>query len=207
MWLFIGLPILAIFCMGLIHVSESLEDIRMHWENYRCNPLYMPFAGVIRPDIGTAGNFNLCMNSMAHELFKYIIDGVNLQFGILGEGLKELSGPLPLIRELFTRIRKFMLSFASQTFGKIASSMSVIVVYLIKIRDILKRFVGEGYIATFLVNAGIDFTMSFVYLCITVIKIFVYSLLAISIILALFQPELLAFAITIASLLAASGFS
>jgi hypothetical protein len=71
---------------------------------------------------------------------------------------------------------------------------------------VLRRFVGEGYIATFLVNTGVDFIMSFVYLCISIIKGFVYALLAISIILALFQPELLAVAVVLASLLAASGF-
>jgi hypothetical protein len=40
----------------------------------------------------------------------------------------------------------------------------------------------------------------------SVIKTFVYTLLAISVILALFQPELLILAITLASLIGASGF-
>jgi hypothetical protein len=92
------------------------------------------------------------------------------------------------------------------TFGNITESTSVFVHYLIKIRDVLQRFVGEGYIAALLVNTGINFVMSFVYLCMSVIKTFVYALLAISIILALFQPELLAVAVTIASMIAASGY-
>jgi len=92
------------------------------------------------------------------------------------------------------------------TFGKIANSASSISYILIKIRDVLKRFAGEGWIAVFLANTLIDSAVAFVMLCISIIKGFVYALLAISIILALFQPELLVFAITIASMLGASGF-
>jgi hypothetical protein len=70
----------------------------------------------------------------------------------------------------------------------------------------MNRFIGQGYIGAYLANVGIDFVVSFVMLCISIIKTFVYALLAISIILAFFQPELLALAITLASLIGASGF-
>ena len=100
----------------------------------------------------------------------------------------------------------FMLGFASSTFSKAASSTSVFVHYLIKIRDVLKRFVGEGYIGAFLVNAIVDFIWSFVTLFISILKTFVFALLAISIVLALFQPELLVVAVVLASMIAASGF-
>lgn len=206
MWLFFGLPLIVLFCMSVIHASESLEDIRLHWNEYRCNPIYIPFAGLIRPDIGVEENFGHCMNMMGQSIFKYSLDAIGLLFKDLNSGLAELSGPLPLIREMFTRMRKMLFSFGAQTFGKITNSMGSVIYILIKIQDILKRFVGEGYIATFLAMAGIDFAVGFVQLCINVIKIFVYALLAISFVLALFQPELLAFAIVIASMIAASGF-
>jgi len=56
------------------------------------------------------------------------------------------------------------------------------------------------------VNAIVDFIWSFVTLFISILKTFVFALLAISIILALFQPELLVVAIVLASMIAASGF-
>jgi hypothetical protein len=206
MWLFYALPILVVFIMGVIHASESLEKIRLHWNEYRCDPLYIPFAGVVRPDIGVEENFQHCMNMFGQSIFKFVIDAIMLLFKDLVAGLSDITGPLSIFRDIFSKIRKFMLSFAAQTFGKITNSMSSITYILIKIRDVLKRFVGQGWIATFLANAAIDSAMSFVMLCISIIKGFVYALLAVSIILALFQPELLVFAIVIASLLASSGF-
>jgi hypothetical protein len=143
---------------------------------------------------------------MGQQVFGYMLDPINGLFKGVNENLSELGNGLPLMRGIFTRIRKVMLSFASVTFGKIVNSMGSMSYILLKIRDILKRFAGQGYIATFLVNTGVDFILSFVYLLISIIKSFVYALLAISIILALFQPELLVFAITIASLLGASGY-
>lgn len=99
-----------------------------------------------------------------------------------------------------------MLAFATQTFGKIANSLGSFSYILIKIRDILNRFVGQGYISAFLASTGINFIISFIFTIIAVIKGFVFALLAISIILALFNPILLVFAIVIASLIGASGF-
>ena len=206
MWLFLGLPIIALFIMLTIHASFSVNKIKKNWEEYRCHPFYIPFANMMDPKVSVSDNFTHCIDRMGTEVFKMLLDPLNALFGQVGSSLKEFVNPLKLFRELFSRIRKFMMSFAASTFSKIGSSTSVFVHYLIKIRDVLKRFVGEGYIAAFLVNAIADFIMAFVYLCISIIKTFVYALLAISIFLALFQPEMLAVAITLASLLAASGY-
>ena len=206
MWLFFGLPILALFLMGVVHASETLDKVRLHWNEHRCNPLYIPFAGMIRPDVGVESNFQHCMNEFAQSIFKFFIDEIMSLFKTILLSIAEIGNTLPGARSVFARMRKVIFSFGAQTFGKVANSMSSISYILIKIRDIMKRFVGEGYIATFLAQAGIDFAISFVMAIISIIKGFVYALLAISIILALFQPEMLVLAITMASLLAASGF-
>ena len=206
MWLFYAAPAIAIFLMCVVHASETLDKIRLHWNEYRCNPIYIPFAGMIRPDIGVESNFQHCINQFSQSIFRFIIDELMSLFKTVTSGLTEMSETLPGMRSIFSRMRKVIFSFAAQTFGKIANSMSSISFILIKIRDILKRFVGEGYIAAFLAQTGMDFVVSFVMAIISVIKGFVYALLAISIILALFQPEMLVLAIVLASLLGASGF-
>jgi hypothetical protein len=206
MLVIIAATVLSILVMGIVHASSSIEKIKLHWNEYRCNPIYMPFAGSIRPDVDTAENFAYCSNAMAGHFFGYIIDGINQLFSTTAGSLGALADPLTAMRDMMSKMRMFMLGFASTTFSKAASSTSVFVHYLIKIRDVLKRFVGEGYIGAFLVNAIVDFIWSFVTLFISILKTFVFALLAISIILALFQPELLVVAIVLASMIAASGF-
>jgi hypothetical protein len=206
MWLFYAMPLLAVFLMGVVHASESLDKVKRNWNEYRCNPIYIPFAGIIRPDIGVEENFQHCMNMFGQSIFRYVIDGIMSLFKDLVAGLAELSGPLADVRSIFSKIRNFMLSFAAQTFGKIANSTSAITYILIKIRDVLKRFAGQGWIAVFLANTLADSAMAFVMLCISIIKGFVYAMLAISIILALFQPEILIMVTIFAALLGAAGF-
>jgi len=197
---------ISLLSMCIVHGYFSIYKLKQNWNEYRCNPIYMPFAGYIRPDVSTEENFTYCSNSMAGHYFSFLIDGISQYFGVLEDSLGSLAEAVAEFRNVIGNIRGFMLKFASATFSKAASSTSVFVHYLIKIQDVLKRFVGEGYVGALLVNTIIDFIWSFVSLCIGVIKTFVFALLAISIVLALFQSELLVVAIFIASLIASSGF-
>ncbi len=205
MWLFFALPVFAIFLALTAHASESLEKIRKNWDEYRCNPAYMPFAGYIQEDTTISENFYKCMNSFGNEVLKVPLDGVASGFGLITVSLREVITQLPMFRNMFGRMRKFMISFAASTFSKIASSTSVFVHYLIKFQDMIRRFAGQGYIASYLTYILISFIESFVALFISILKSFVIIMLAISFVLALFQPGMLVVVLILASLLASSG--
>lgn len=205
MWLFFGLPILAVFIMGIIHASESVNKIRENWNEYRCNPLYIPFAGAIRPDVTTQENLLYCLNQIGNEVLKYPLDAIHQLLGTFTSSLTEMTGSLGIFRNLFSRMRNFMLSFTASTMSKAASSSSVFIHYLIKIRDVLKRFVGQGYITSYLSYVVFSFLESFIILFISILKTFLIIMLAISFVLALFQPELFAIVLALAGILAAAG--
>ena len=205
MYVFFGLPILIIFGMMAIHASESLEKMKLNWNEYRCNPIYMPFAGSIRPDVTTDENFLFCINQFSHEIFKVALDGIHAMLGTVTSSLGEFVKPLSTFRGMFTMIRNVLLKFAASTFSKVASSSSVFIHYLIKIQDVLRRFVGQGYIAGYLTYVLVSFMEAFVKLFISILKTFVIAMLAISFVLALFQPELLAITLALASILSAAG--
>jgi len=205
MWLFFGLPVLVIFGMLFAHGSESLDSVKSNWPAYRCNPAYMPFAGMMDPELSTSANFSYCMNQLGNEALKVPMDGLNSMFAILGGSLKEIVGSLGNFRDMFGRLRKFILSFAITTLSKASSSTAVFIYYLIKIRDIFRRFVGQGYIAGYLTQMIMAFIESFAVLFLSLLKTFIYIMLAISIVLAFFQPQLLAMTLVLASIVAASG--
>lgn len=205
MWLFFGLPILVLFGMLVIHASETLNKIRDNWNEYRCNPIYIPFAGSIRQDVTTHENLLYCLNQMGNDVLKYGLDAIHELLATFTSSLSELTGSLSIFRNLFSRMRKFMMSFTASTMSKAASSSSVFIHYLIKIRDVLKRFVGQGYITSYLTYVVFSFLESFIVLFISILKTFVIIMLAISFILALFQPELFVMVLALASILAAAG--
>lgn len=205
MWIFFGFPILIIFFMIGIHLSESVEDIKTNWNEHRCNPLYIPFAGWVKDDVTTQENFVHCTNQLGKEILKAPLRGIQSMFSTLLGSLFEVTGSLGIFRDMFTRLRKFIISFAASTFSKIATSSGVMVHYMIKMQDILKRFVGQGYIASYVTYVIISFMEGFVILFISILKSFVIAMLIISFVLALFQPQLLIITLVLASILASSG--
>lgn len=205
MWLFILLPIFAIGTALVFHASYSIDKVKSEWIQYRCNPMYMPFAEMVNPEVTTSENFQYCMGQMSGEVLKIPADGVRAVTSNATQSISESVGSLDLFRQMTSRMRGTMLSFTSTTMGKVSNSSSVFVGYLIKIRDMLQRFSGQGYIASYIAYIGISFIESFVTLCISVIKGFVYAMLCIAIVLALFQPEILALVLVMASMLAAAG--
>jgi hypothetical protein len=205
MWLFWAAPVVAIIGMLLAHAYGNLRQLEDHWSEYRCNPMYMPFAGIIDEKTGTAGNFQYCMNLMGKAVMGSVTDALGSQFSIIGEALAAIENPLSIFRVILSSIRKFVISFATSTLGKATGPMSMFVFYLNKIQDLIRRMVGEGYIAAFFGVTAVSFIEGFVSLCLAIIKGFVYAMLIIAIILALFQPEILAIVLVIASSLAAAG--
>ena len=144
MWLFFLLPIFAVFSALAFHASYSVDEIKADWPKYRCNPIYMPFAGMMSETISTSENFQYCMGQMAGEVVKLPVDGIHGLLGVVTGSLVELTSPLNLFREMFTRLRMVMMSFTSTTLGKATNYTGVFVGFLIKIRDILQRFVGHA---------------------------------------------------------------
>lgn len=188
------------------HGMGNWENIKDNWTEYRCNPMYMPVAGFIRPDVSGSDNFVYCTNAFAASIWGIVQAQINSYFGVLLSSLGELAGPLDIFRLVISKIRKFLFSFMAQSMSKAVGSTSMFLHYLTKIQDVMKRFVAQGYIGAYLVQVIVDFIWSFVTLFISVVKTFVFILLAISFILALFNPMMLVLAIVLGSLIAASGF-
>lgn len=201
-WLLSAAAILTVFGM---HAYGNLRKVEADWSSYRCNPQYMLFAGVVDPETGVAGNFRHCMNLIGKSVVGQMTDVLGSQFAMIAEMLSSISNPLALIRQMITTIRKFILSFATSTMGKASAPVGAFVYFLNKIQDLLRRMVGQGYIATFFGVSSISFIQGFVLLLIGIIKGFVNSMLIISAALALFQPELLVIVLIISAALKAAG--
>jgi hypothetical protein len=204
-WIFISAPFIAILFMLLAHAYGNLRNLEDNWSAYRCNPLYMPFAGLVDDKTGTAGNFQYCMNLMGKNIMAPITDALESQFAIIYEALEAIGNPLSIFRVMLTTIRKFVLSFATSTLGKATGPVSTFVYYLNKIQDVIRRMVGSGYLAAFFSVSAVSFLESFISLMLSIIKGFVYAMLIIAVILALFQPEILAVVLVLASALSAAG--
>jgi hypothetical protein len=201
----IGLAIVALF---YFLVTANIVRIRANWSLYRCNPVFMLLAFVVEDPGGfsaIAENFEYCVANVGKEVAGQMVDGMNSQFSLIGGSLSSIMNPLGIFRSVFSMMRGTILSFANTTLGKINAPLTMFIYYLNKIQDLIRRMVGEGYIAAFFGITVVSFIEGFVSLLLAIIEGFVYTMLVIAVILALFQPVILAIVLVLASSLAAAG--
>jgi len=203
--IFWGTPIFAFIVVLLVHAYSNLRSIKDNWSEHRCNPIYIPFAGLVDDKSSASENFGYCLNLIGKNVISQYTDVINGQFSIVADALNGIASPLAMFRTMLTSIRKFVLTFTNSTLGKVTGPVSMFGYYLNKIQDLLRRMVGEGYIAAMFGATFVSGVEGFVSLALTVIKGFVVAMLIISFTLALFQPQLLAIVLVIASSLAAAG--
>ncbi len=69
------LIVLTLLVTGYSNYQSVMAEVRRNWNQHRCNPIYMPFAGVIMPQAGmsvtetTTTNFAYCIKQDASAVF------------------------------------------------------------------------------------------------------------------------------------------
>ena len=69
--------IAGVYAYGLAH----LQEIKTNWVQYRCNPVYMPLAGMVGSDIAT--NFMNCTLQSVNAYAGFAMDPIYQNFNIL----------------------------------------------------------------------------------------------------------------------------
>jgi hypothetical protein len=71
----IGLIVMTIAITGFTNYQTVMAQVKTNWNMHRCNPIYMPFAGIIMPQPGvstsdtTVTNFSYCIKQDASAVF------------------------------------------------------------------------------------------------------------------------------------------
>lgn len=74
-WITIIAFIIVFFIASFYIIKSSIRSYKATWENNKCNPIMMPFASIINPELAngddygyTLDNFNDCLNALNGEL-------------------------------------------------------------------------------------------------------------------------------------------
>lgn len=111
---FFILIIFLLFFISYINVAINTTPIKEDWENEKCNPTVMPFAGLInKPDDKsilefTSENYNQCMKSIVKDVtdyeltpFYYILSKITELFTSFLVVIQSIRGMIYFIREQF----------------------------------------------------------------------------------------------------------
>lgn len=198
-------PVVAILVMAFDQLLANLEEIRSNWGQYRCNPMYMPFVALLQPGVSTADNFNHCIGSMSKEVLKVPLDSIQTIMGTFLGTLKNVAGSLNVFRTLRVKLSGVMMSMTSSILGKLTGLVSVLSHILVKSMDTVKRIAATGYIGLVFASILFNTVKAFWTLAVSIIRGFIFAMLAIGILVFIFTQIPLITGLTLTALFAAAG--
>jgi hypothetical protein len=152
--IFIIATLIAILASLYLFAQSQVDYLKKHWVEYRCNPMYMPVAGLVGDDV--LSNFTKCTMKGFHDYAGFIMDPIMAEFSVINDTIGEIGGAMNSFRAMFSSVRGGMLGVVGSVFGKIHNVMSQTQYIVIRMRTILARVVGVMYSFVYIFYSGMQ---------------------------------------------------
>ena len=192
----IAVPLIIAGIIVYTYLKSNADYIKANWVQYRCNPLYMPVAGMFGADVFK--NFQFCIGSIASSLFGYALGPIYTMFGLFTKMIKGILGQLNKFRAFVLGMMAFITSYFAETIGRLSNTFGTLIHLLSIVRDLSKRILASAAYTVNIMTTGINLilaTFDFTWILLKTLTILV---IALAIILFLVFPPLLIFFIVVA---------
>jgi len=144
----------AAFAVMYTMMLARLDEIKENWVQYRCNPVYMPFASFVGVD--TANNFMQCSMTSFKDYLGFILDPIQNLFGTFLAMFSSIATSLDGMRKMFNGIRTGFLGIVSMIFGKLANTLASMQYLMVRIRTVFMRVAAIMYSMLNIMTTGIS---------------------------------------------------
>ena len=128
--------------------------IKKDWNKNRCNPLYIPFAGLIMNPTNmskfqyTADNFSNCFQVILQDIMEVILVPLEAASVLISASVSILSGVINSFMVAIANLRDFLLDSSGGTAQKQTAISTLLTEFTVKIKSALGK--GQGVIMTIL---------------------------------------------------------
>ena len=149
---FIVLNLIIFIICAYNSVLINAQPIKNDWVAQRCNPLVMPFAGIInKPDDKSAfefteENFSFCVQNILTEMTGYLLEPITFLTADLGKFFNELTDSFNNVRTFLSNVRTYVDVIGVEIMGRLANIMIPLQTIIIKVKDFFGKF--KGMLAT-----------------------------------------------------------
>jgi hypothetical protein len=179
------------------YVLNNIKPIVADWENQKCSPAVMPFAGLINKGPNdsvfdfTGKNFTGCIQNMLTNMIAYAFQPIYYIMKNLTNTFSELITALTSIRAMFDKIRITIKDFSKETMGRTMNITMPIVQMIIAIKSMGAKMIGTMTASLYTLFASYLTLQSFFLL---IMKLIITILIALGITIAgLFIANFFAF--------------
>ena len=132
---------------------SNIKEIKQNWVQYRCNPVYMPLAGMVGSDILT--NFTNCTMQSANTYAGFVMDPIFQNFKSLQEVFGYILNSINFIRQKIAGSVDGFMGMINSVFGKLQNTLSVTAQLIGRFRTIMNRIVSVFVIMIHVAKTGI----------------------------------------------------
>ena len=152
--IFIIATVVAILSSLYLFAGSQVSILKKNWPEYRCNPLYMPMAGMVGDDV--MSNFTKCTMKGFHDYAGFIMDPIVAEFGVVNDTLTEVNSTMVGMRSMMSGVRGGFLGIVGSVFGKIQNVMSQTQYIVIRMRTLMSRVVAVMYSFLYIFYGGVE---------------------------------------------------
>ena len=138
--IFATATVVAIGASMYLFALSRVDFLKRNWVQYRCNPIYMPIAGLVGQDVFQ--NFTKCTMKGFHDYSGFVMDPIMAEFDTVGSTVGEIGGALKDMRGMMSSMRGGFMGLVGGVFGKIQNLMSSIQYTIIRMRTLMARIIG-----------------------------------------------------------------
>jgi len=109
-WITIIAFIIVFLIAGYFYIKSTIRSYKAVWENNKCNPVFMPFASIINPELANGDDFAYVLDN-----FKDCLDMLN------AESAKKMTKPINDIRENLGTFYGNLYGVANTTYAYLVS--------------------------------------------------------------------------------------
>ena len=180
-WISVIIFLIFFIATSYYHVFNNIQPIIADWDNQKCNPSVIPFAGLINKSADTTtfefteNNFTGCiqtiLKTVAGDAFKPVYYIMNTFTEMFNDFSKVLDG----IRAMFNKLRISIKIFSEDVMSRILNIVMPIIQFVINMKDMLAKtngvlagtvytLFGVYYTLKSSIGAAIDFMVTMLYI-------------------------------------------
>lgn len=145
MFVFFIVTLIVVLVILYCKAMNDSQEIKDDWNNRRCEPAVIPFAGLINAPDGqsstdfTSENFSYCVQNIIKDSSEEALQPLNNVTNMIADLFIMLQNAVNAIREALSKLRQRFADIVAQIMGRILNIMTPIQVMFIAFADIMQK--------------------------------------------------------------------
>jgi len=133
---FIFIQLIFIVGTSFLVILSFIKQIKSNWNQYRCNPLFMPLSNNVELD------FTYCVQNMQKQMMGNFLQPFEWILSNMGELGTSFTSSINDVRQMFGNIRFFSIDIVTSIYGVFMNLVIEIQKLVMGIRDLTKKIVA-----------------------------------------------------------------